>query len=62
MASGPPRLMPSVAPSGAALATASVPMLPPAPGLFSTTKREPGARLQVVGDDPPDQVRVEPGA
>ncbi|MDT4875950.1 hypothetical protein FQZ97_1113570 [compost metagenome] len=28
--------MPSVRPSGAALATALTPMLPPAPGLFST--------------------------
>src|SRR5215467_12982271 len=37
MASGPPMLTPSVEPSGAALATASVPTLPLAPGLFSTT-------------------------
>src|SRR4029079_2874026 len=41
MASGPPMGTPSVAPSGAALATASVPRLPPAPGLFSTMKGSP---------------------
>jgi len=38
MASGPPMLMPMVAPSGAAFATKSVPRLPLAPGLFSTRK------------------------
>src|SRR4249920_741638 len=37
MASGPPILTPMVEPSGAAFATASVPRLPLAPGLFSTT-------------------------
>src|SRR4051794_11023512 len=38
MASGPPMEIPIVAPSGSALATASVPRLPLAPGLFSITK------------------------
>src|SRR4029079_10811304 len=37
MASGPPMLTPMVEPSGVAFATASVPRLPLAPGLFSTT-------------------------
>src|SRR4051812_34261238 len=37
--------MPIVVPSGAALATASVPVLPPAPGLFSTVTVMPGWRL-----------------
>src|SRR5271163_2662393 len=42
MASGPPMLTPIVVPSGSALATASVPILPLAPGLFSTTKADAG--------------------
>ncbi len=42
MASGPPMLTPRVVPSGAAFATASVPVLPLAPGLFSMTKAEFG--------------------
>src|SRR5215471_11721394 len=37
MARGPPILTPRVDPSGVALATISVPRLPLAPGLFSTT-------------------------
>ena len=36
IASGPPMLMPRVAPLGAAFATTSAARLPPAPGLFST--------------------------
>src|SRR5262245_27582677 len=42
IASGPPMLTPSVDPSGAALATISVPRLPLAPGLFSTRNALPG--------------------
>src|SRR5262245_44408247 len=42
MASGPPMLTPIVEPSGAAFATASVPRLPLAPGLFSTTNELAG--------------------
>ncbi len=61
IASGPPMLMPMVEPSGTALATASVPRLPLAPGLFSTTKALPGylrchwsamSRATVSGVDP----------
>src|SRR5262245_21693382 len=37
MTSGPTMLTPSVCPSGAALATAAVPVLPLAPARFSTT-------------------------
>src|SRR5262245_30994849 len=42
MASGPPMLTPIVEPSGAAFATMSVPRLPLAPGLFSTTNELAG--------------------
>jgi hypothetical protein len=37
--------MPMVVPSGWDLATASMPMLPPAPGRFSTTKLCPSAAV-----------------
>jgi len=40
-AMGPTELTISVWPSGSARTTYSVPMLPPAPGLFSTTKGWP---------------------
>src|SRR5262245_10519540 len=42
MANGPPMLTPRVEPSGAAFATVSVPRLPLAPGLFSTTNELAG--------------------
>ena len=53
-------LTPSVCPSGAALATAAVPVLPLAPALFSTTKVAPSRwlspsatmRARVSGVDP----------
>src|SRR5258705_1483038 len=60
MASGPPIEMPIVVPSGSALATASVPRLPLAPGLFSITKvwpsvccrRSPISRATMSGVEP----------
>src|SRR5262245_17694350 len=60
MTSGPTMLTPSVCPSGAALATAAVPVLPPAPALFSTTKATPSRccspsatmRARLSGVDP----------
>ena len=53
-------LTPSVCPSGAALATAAVPVLPLAPGRFSTTnglpsfvcKRSATMRAMLSGVDP----------
>src|SRR6516165_1834200 len=60
MASGPPIEIPMVPPSGSALAIASVPRLPLAPGLFSTTKvwpsfwpsRSPIIRAAMSGVEP----------
>jgi hypothetical protein len=63
MASGPPRLMPMVEPSGSALATTSVPVLPEAPGLFSTMKLMPGWRAcRSSARSRPTMSGVEPGA
>ncbi|MNO05601.1 hypothetical protein D3C81_2270570 [compost metagenome] len=45
---GPTELTISVWPSGAARTTNSVPMLPPAPGLFSTTKGWPSFCVSVL--------------
>src|SRR5215472_635528 len=49
-------LTPIVPPSGSALATASVPVLPLAPGRFSIIQRLIEARLQVICDQPRDHV------
>ncbi|MNI58920.1 hypothetical protein D3C73_1140550 [compost metagenome] len=47
-AMGPTELTISVCPSGAARTTNSVPILPPAPGLFSTTKGWPNCLAKVL--------------
>jgi hypothetical protein len=49
--------IPIVAPSGSALATASVPRLPLAPGLFSITNGLSELLLQAVRDQPRHHVR-----
>ncbi len=58
IASGPPMLIPMVAPSGAALATASVPVLPLAPGLFSITNGWPS----FFSSDPRSGARPRPAS
>src|SRR6478736_4283880 len=45
-----------VYPSAGALAAASAPMTPPAPGLFSTTTGCPRRSAQRIGDDPNEYV------
>ena len=63
MASGPPMLMPMVAPSGAALATASVPMI--AAGARLVLDHEGAVRIflaELVGDHAGDDVGRRAGA
>ena len=61
MASGPPIEIPIVAPSGSALATASVPRLPLAPGLFSITKVWPSFCCRRSAISRATMSGVEPG-
>jgi hypothetical protein len=55
------KLISSVLPSGAALATASAAMLPPAPGLFSTMTVRPSAGPMLTASERAS-VSVEPPA
>ena len=61
IASGPPRLMPMVVPSGSAFATRSVPMLPLAPGRFSITTGWPSIGCRLSATTRPTMSGVEPG-
>jgi hypothetical protein len=61
MANTPLVLTSSVWPSGAALATASAPMLPPAPARFSTTNGWPIASCRRLASARPTMSGVEPG-